>query len=91
MPNQITSKHDNIWATPVNNFFVGREAYPLITCPICNLLDVDTWLHVLLQCKQQHIHALITKKTQQRCMGTRQIPYIKQSIKTLHSHEHMNL
>ena len=41
--------------------FFGREAYPSKTCPICNSSDADTWLHVLLKCKQQHIHALITK------------------------------
>ena len=42
--------------------FFGREAYPSNRCPICNSLDADTWLHVLLKCKQQHIHALITKR-----------------------------
>ena len=41
--------------------FFGREAFPSRTCPICNSTDGDTWLHVLLKCKQQHIHALITK------------------------------
>ena len=40
----------------------GNEAYPLKTCPICNSSDADTWLHVLLKCKQHHIHALITKR-----------------------------
>jgi hypothetical protein len=42
--------------------FFGREAYPSKTCPICNSLDAYTWLHVLLKCKQQHIHALIIKR-----------------------------
>ena len=42
--------------------FFGREAYPSNTCPICNSLDAYTWLQVLLKCKQQHIHALITKR-----------------------------
>jgi hypothetical protein len=42
--------------------FFGRGAYPLYTCPICNSLDAYTWSHVLLKCKQQHIHALITKR-----------------------------
>ena len=42
--------------------FFGRIAYPSHTCPICNSLDAGTWLHVLLNCKQQHIHALITKR-----------------------------
>ena len=42
--------------------FFGRIAYPSHTCPICNTQEADTWLHVLLKCKQQHIHALITKR-----------------------------
>ena len=42
--------------------FFGREAYPSNTCPICNSSYAYTWLHVLLKCKQQHIHALITKR-----------------------------
>jgi hypothetical protein len=42
--------------------FFGREAYPSKTCPICNSLDADTWLHVLLKCKQKHIHTLISKR-----------------------------
>ena len=42
--------------------FFGIEAYPSITCPICNSTDPDTWFHVLLKCQQQHIHALITKR-----------------------------
>ena len=33
--------------------YFGREAYPSYA---------DTWLHILLKCKQQHIHALITKR-----------------------------
>ena len=40
----------------------GRTAYPSHTCPICNSLEAYTWLHVLLKCKQQHIHALITNR-----------------------------
>ena len=42
--------------------FFGIEAYPSKTCPICNSSNADTWLHVLLKCKQQYIHALITKR-----------------------------
>ena len=42
--------------------FFGREAYPSITCSICNSLEPNTWLHVLLNCRQSHIHALRTKR-----------------------------
>ena len=42
--------------------FFGRKTYPSITCSICNSLEPDTWLHVLLNCRQSHIHALRTKR-----------------------------
>ena len=42
--------------------FFGRKTYPSITCSICNSLEPDTWLHVLLNCRQSHIHALQTKR-----------------------------
>jgi len=42
--------------------FFGRQAYPSITCSICNSYEPDTWLHVLLTCKQQHIHSLHVKR-----------------------------
>ena len=42
--------------------FFGGEAYPLKTCLVCNSSYAYTWLHVLLKCKQQHIHALTTKR-----------------------------
>jgi ribonuclease HI len=42
--------------------FFGRQTYPSITYPICNSYEPDTWLHVLLKCKQQHIHSLHVKR-----------------------------
>ena len=42
--------------------FFGRIAYTSHTCNICNSLEANTWPHILLKCKQQHIHALITKR-----------------------------
>ena len=31
--------------------------FPNPTCSLCNLNSIDTWLHVILCCIQQHIHA----------------------------------
>ena len=42
--------------------FFGREAYPSITSSICNSLEPNMWLHILLNCRQSHIHALRTKR-----------------------------
>ena len=67
-PSQISKKnmltqipHQTIYGSHRKQLFFGREAFPSRTCPICNSTYVDAWLHVLLKCKQQHIHALITK------------------------------
>jgi hypothetical protein len=42
--------------------FFGRQRFPTITCPIYNSYEPDTWLHVLLTCRQQHIHSLHVKR-----------------------------
>lgn len=42
--------------------FLGIQRFPSIAYPICNSLDADTWLHVLLKCNQHHIHALRIKR-----------------------------
>ena len=42
--------------------FFCREAYPSITYSICNSLEPDLWLQVLLNYRQSHIHALKTKR-----------------------------
>lgn len=49
----------------------------------------QTWTHVLLVYKEQHIHALKTKqnKTQQSCFEITKTSYIQQNIKTLHAYE----
>ena len=54
--------HGQYMGNARKQLFFGREAFPSITCPICNSLNPDTWLHVLLKCKQHHIHALRTKR-----------------------------
>ena len=33
-----------------------------MTCSICNSLESDTWLYVLLNCRQSHIHAFKSKR-----------------------------
>ena len=53
-------RHGHYMRTAMIQF--GREAFPSIACPICNSPYPDTWLHVLLNCKQHHIHALQTKR-----------------------------
>ena len=45
----------------IKQTFFGRQRFPTITYPICNSYKPDTWLHVLLTCKHQHIHSLHVK------------------------------
>ena len=42
--------------------FFERKTYPSITCSTCNSLEPYTWIHVLLNCKQHHIHAFRIKR-----------------------------
>jgi hypothetical protein len=38
--------------------FFGPILYLSITCSICNSPEIDTWLYVLFNCTNPHIHAL---------------------------------
>ena len=67
--------------------FFGRIAYPSHTCPICNSLDAGTWLHVLLNCKQQHIHALITKRHNKAVWEICKLLISNKNHQTLYTHE----
>jgi hypothetical protein len=58
----VKMKHGQYMGNARKQLFFGREVFPSITCPICDSTDPDTWLHVLLKCKQHHIHALRTKR-----------------------------
>ena len=60
MPSKI--QNWAIYGTCQEQLFFGKTAYPSHTCPICNSLKADTWLYVLLKCKQQYIHTLITNR-----------------------------
>ena len=55
-------RHGQYMDNAKKQLFFGKEAYSSITCLICNSLEPDTWLHVLLNCKQSHIHALRIKR-----------------------------
>jgi hypothetical protein len=43
--------------------FFGIERFPTITCPICNSLEADTWLHLLLKCTNTTYTPLEPKDT----------------------------
>ena len=55
-------RHGQYMGNARKQLFFCRETYPSITCSICNSLEPDTWLYVLLNCRQSHIHALRTKR-----------------------------
>ena len=65
--------------------FFGRQRFPTISCPICNSYKPDTWLHVLLTCRQQHTHALHVKRHNKAIWETRLllIPSVKPRCFTL--------
>jgi hypothetical protein len=53
--------------------YFRRQRYPTITCPICNSYEPDTWLHVLLTCRHQHIHSLHVKRHNKAEWGMRKL------------------
>ena len=55
-------RHGQYIGNAKNHLFFGREAFPSITCSLCNSQVLNAWLHVLLKCGQHHIHALRTKR-----------------------------
>ena len=55
-------RHGQHMGNARKQLFFGRETYPSITCSICNSLEPHTWVHVLLNCRESHIHALETKR-----------------------------
>ena len=40
-------RHGQYMGNARKQLFFGREAFPSITCSICDSIDPDTWLHVL--------------------------------------------
>ena len=55
-------RHGQYMGNARKQLFFGRVAYPSITCFICDSLEPNTWLYMLLNCRQSHIHALRTKQ-----------------------------
>ena len=53
-------QHGQYMGNARKQLFFGREAFPSITCSIYDSIDPNTWLHVLLKCRQHHIHAFRT-------------------------------
>lgn len=42
-------RHGQYMGNAKKQLFLGKEAFPSITCFICNCADRDTWLHVFLK------------------------------------------
>ena len=45
-----------------NSSLVKTHIHPIHVQFATHLKHIRTWLHVLLKCKQQHIHALVTNR-----------------------------
>ena len=81
-------RHGQYMGNARKQLFFGREIYPSITCSICNSLEPDTWLHVLLNCRQSHIHALRTKRHNKAVWALRKLLV---SSKHSRCYTHMNV
>ena len=59
-------RHGQYMGNARKQLFFGREAYPSSTCSICNSLEPNTWLHMLLNYRQSHIHDVVLRRV---CFG----------------------
>jgi hypothetical protein len=55
-------QYNQYMSNACKQLFFGPILYPSIMCSICNSSEIDTWPHVLLNCKNLHIHALRIKR-----------------------------
>ena len=66
-------RHGQYMGNGRKQLFLGRETYPSITCCICNSVEPHTLLHVLLNCRESHIHALRTKRHSKAVWAVREL------------------
>jgi hypothetical protein len=59
---QLTCLYNQYLGNARKQLFFGPILYPSITCPICNSLEIDTWPHILFNCKNSQIHVLRIKR-----------------------------
>ena len=76
--NSISAK---ILAMLENNYFFVIAWFPSITCPICNSLDANRWLHVLLKFNHHYIHALRVKRHNKSIWGFRKLTIKSQKLR----------
>ena len=51
-------RHGQYMGNGRKQLFLGSETYRSITCSICNSVEPQTSLHVLLTCRESRIHDL---------------------------------
>ena len=54
----MTFRHGQYIGNDRKQLFLGTELYRSLTCSICNSVEPQTSLHVLLTCRESRIHGL---------------------------------
>ena len=67
-------RHGQYMGNGRKQLFLGRETYRSITYSICNSVEPQTSLHVLLSCRESHIHDLRTERHNKSVWIVRELP-----------------
>ena len=78
-------KHGQYMENARKQLFFSREAFPSITCPICNSPDPDTLATCTSKVQTTPHHALRTKRHNSN-MGIKKTYSVIKNVKTLYSH-----
>ena len=66
-------RHGQYMGNGRKQLFLGRETYRSITCSICNSVEPQTLLHVLLNCRESRIHDLRMERHNKAVWAVREL------------------
>ena len=70
----LTLRHGQYMGNGIKELFLGREMYRSITCCICNSVEPQTSLHILLNCRISCIHDLGRERHNKAVWAIRKLP-----------------
>ena len=70
----LTLRHGQYMGNGRKELFLDREMYRSITCCMCNSVEPQTLLHVLLNCRASRIHDLGRERHNKAVWVVRELP-----------------
>ena len=94
----LTLRHGQYIGNGRKQLFLGREMYRSITCYICNSVEPQTSLHVLLNCRASCIHDLGRERHNKAVWAVQELPvqskhyrcYILMNVGTFNDNQSRN-